>query len=46
VKVQLPTIDLETATPASLDVFKADGSLASQSAIRLSPAGSQVAKIQ
>lgn len=44
VKVQLPTVDLETATPASLDVFKADGSIASQSGVKLMPAGTQLAK--
>lgn len=44
VKVQLPTVELDSATPASIDVFRADGTLVSQSKVKLTPAGDQVAQ--
>jgi nucleoid-associated protein YgaU len=46
VKVQLPTVELESATPASIDVFRADSTLVSQSKVNLTPAGGQVAQAE
>jgi hypothetical protein len=46
VKVTLPTVDLETATAASIEVFRADGTLASESKVNLTPAGEQVAQAE
>lgn len=46
VTVQLPTVDLDSPTPASIDVFKADGELASQSQVKLTPAGTQVVQAE
>jgi hypothetical protein len=46
VKVTLPTVELETATPAAIEVFRADGTLASQSNVNLTPAGDQVAQAE
>jgi hypothetical protein len=43
VKIKLPAIDLAEAMPAELEVVRADGSLASKSAIELSPAATRLA---
>jgi len=42
-KVKLPELDLTSAMRADLEVFRADGSLASQSAIQLTPAVNHLA---
>lgn len=46
VKVELPAVELDSATPSSIDVFRADGTLASQSQVNLTPAGGQVAQAE
>ncbi len=43
VKIQLPTLDLSEAISAELEVLRADGRLASNSAIELSPAATRLA---
>jgi len=43
VKIQLPKMDLSGAMKAELEVLRADGSLASKSAIQLTPAATRVA---
>lgn len=42
-KVKLPELDLTAAMRADIEVFRADGSLASQSAIQLTPAANHLA---
>jgi hypothetical protein len=42
-KVKLPEMDLTAAVRANIEVFRADGSLASQSAIQLTPAVNHLA---
>jgi hypothetical protein len=42
-KVKLPELDLAAAMRADIEVFRADGSLASQSAIQLTPAVNHLA---
>jgi hypothetical protein len=43
VKIQLPKMELSRSVKASLEVLRADGSLASSSAIDLSPAATRLA---
>lgn len=43
VKVRLPQFELTSITPAEIEVLRADGSLASKSAVELTPAPAQLA---
>jgi hypothetical protein len=43
VKVQLPQLDLAGALKAQIEVLRADGSLASKSAVELTPATNRLA---
>ena len=42
-KIQLPKMELSRPVKASLEVLRADGSLASKSAIELTPAATRLA---
>jgi hypothetical protein len=44
VKIRLPELDLASAMRAELEVLRADGSLASKSAVELTPAGTKLAQ--
>ncbi|MEX2317549.1 MAG: hypothetical protein WD669_10390 [Pirellulales bacterium] len=44
VKIRLPELDLAAAMRAELEVLRADGSLASKSAVQLTPAGTKLAQ--